>query len=227
MLKIIKNIGIKKLIFISTILSIIVAYLTSTTLFYAIYGEAKIGEVLISLIIPSLTILTLLPKLIHNSFALYNEREKTKAIEGHDKVTGFYNKRYFLTHLRRELSSAKRYNYSLSVMKIPITNFAAIEKEKGRHISEHVIKEISERLEKGFRKSDILSRYNNDTFMVILPQTSKKSSQKVASRIQATLEDTPVFHLDKIEIFTTISIEEIERNDNENEDTLLNRLEPY
>ena len=110
-------------------------------------------------------------------------------------------------------------------MMIQLANFDKIETIKGRHTSEHILKEASHRIKKSFRKSDIISKYKDDTFVVIMPETTVEKTSVVEKRIIDLIDRTPFIHKEEIQVITNIKIQEILQQEDETEDTVLNRLE--
>lgn len=225
MISVIKIFGLKRALIGSVFLAIAITFFVTSLLYYGVFGEVMFVEVGISMIIPVVIIVLLVPKLMNLYAQVNSEKEKNKIIIDYDEITGLYNKKIFLSHLRREINSAKRYKSSLTVMLIEISNFKLIEQERGRHISNYVIKEISSHVTQNFRKSDILARYNENSFAAILPHTNIEESKTAKNKIKLVLEQKPIYFKDEIEIKTQIKMQSIKDIESETEDSLLNRLE--
>jgi diguanylate cyclase (GGDEF)-like protein/PAS domain S-box-containing protein/putative nucleotidyltransferase with HDIG domain len=104
-----------------------------------------------------------------------------------DPLTKIYNYRYLLQKLRRELELAKRGRNKLSGLLLDIDNFQFINDTYGYIEGDRIIKNISELLKNYIRKTDIVGRYADDSFLVILPQTDKKGGYHLASRIHTAI----------------------------------------
>ena len=108
-----------------------------------------------------------------------------------DRLTGLYNRKYFLRRLEEELYRSARYDYNVGVM-LATVDFVAPDGELTEDSSTDAIKAISEFFSGRLRKTDIVSRYKWDDFAVLLPDIASEDSLAVAKDIQAKLEALPV-----------------------------------
>ncbi|MGP1562041.1 MAG: GGDEF domain-containing protein [Helicobacteraceae bacterium] len=225
MISMIKIFGLKRAILAYTFVAMAITFLVTSVLYFLVFDEVKFAEVFISMLIPAVVIGLLVPKIVELYSVVNFEKEKNKTMSGYDEVTGFYNKKTFLSHLRREINSFKRYKTQLCVMLIEISNYKEIEKKRGRHITDYVLKEISSKICHNFRKSDILARYRENSFAVILPHTSLEKSNTVKTKIEEILQAKPIYFKDEINVQTNIKIQAVKNEESENEDSILDRLE--
>ncbi len=101
-----------------------------------------------------------------------------------DELTGLYNRRYFIEALNRELSRAGRYKTTLGLGMIDVDNFKKVNDTYGHPAGDRVLCEISSRLTKCIRESDIPGRYGGEEFAVILPRSSEKQTRVVCERFR-------------------------------------------
>jgi len=225
MISVIKILGIKRAIVAYAFDAIAITFLLTSILYLLVFGKVKFVEVFISMIIPTIIITIFVPKLADLHSKLYNEKEKNHSITGYDDVTGFYSRKKFLSFLRREINFSIRYKTPLCVMLVKISNYKQIKKEQGRHITTYAIKEISSKICDSFEKNDILARYADDAFAIIFPKTDINKANQTKEILKKVLEKKPIYFKEELNIKTNIKIEQLQGDDNENEDTLLNRLE--
>ena len=112
----------------------------------------------------------------------------TEKVSVTDGVTGVYNFRYLKAALRREIRRARRFGQELSIAKVGIDNLAAHQAELGELKSGLLLKEVAAMLAQQVRSFDVMARYGDEHFMLILPQTGRDGAAEVAERIRAAVE---------------------------------------
>ncbi len=115
---------------------------------------------------------------------LLSKDKKIKEIVLVDSHTGCYNWRYFLHRARQELSRARRHLHNISFIVIDIDYFRQINELYNTNIADSVIKEMVGILSDNLRNEDILTRWREDEFFVILPYLSRENAFQVAKRIK-------------------------------------------
>jgi diguanylate cyclase (GGDEF)-like protein len=125
-----------------------------------------------------------------------------------DKDTPTYNFRYMLRSLRRELTRARRYKRSLSVCVVVIDGYADIFHSYGVLAIEGAINSASETLIRACRADvDMVGRYGEDRFLLILPETPVEGAGILAERIRAKFENLSVVsQWNKIKLSSSIGI---------------------
>lgn len=104
-----------------------------------------------------------------------------------DRLTGLYNRKYFLRRLEEELYRSARYKYSVGVLLASI-DFKPAESNLTEQTGTVVIKEIAEFLKGRLRKSDIIARFKWDDFAFLLPDITSDDSLLVAEDVKQKLE---------------------------------------
>lgn len=125
-----------------------------------------------------------------------------------DKDTPTYNFRYMLRSLRRELTRARRYKRALSVCVVVIDGYANIFYQYGVLAGEGVISGASETLIRACRADvDMVGRYAEDRFLLILPETPIEGATILAERIRIKFEALSVMsQWNKIKFSSSIGI---------------------
>ena len=134
--------------------------------------ENIVAGTLISLII-MLAIVYYFASILKNLFNTYNnEIQREKAVlfkkANFDLLTGLYNREYFVVQLKEFLDIAQRKNKKLAVVFIDLDRFKEINDSLGHQSGDEVLKIIAKRLKKCVRKSDIVSRFGGDEFVILL-----------------------------------------------------------
>lgn len=110
-----------------------------------------------------------------------------------DKDTPTYSFRYMMRALRREITRARRYKRALSVSVVVIDGYANIFHSYGVLAIESAIANASETLIRACRADvDMVGRYGEDRFLLILPETPGAGAGVLAERIRAKFENLSI-----------------------------------
>ena len=121
-----------------------------------------------------------------------------------DGLTGLYNHRYFHETLEKELSRARRYHSSLSLIIFDIDHFKKTNDRYGHPVGDIILMNIAKAVCSAVRPCDIVARYGGDEFAIILPETGAEGARVFASRLRRCVEGIATNHLDQV-IFVTMS----------------------
>ena len=105
-----------------------------------------------------------------------------------DELTGLYNRKYLHHRLEAEMSRAKRYGTPLSCLLIDIDFFKTVNDMYGYDWGDVLLKKIAQMLEALIRKEDILTRYGDEEFILILPNTPEDNAYIFAERFRRDIE---------------------------------------
>ncbi len=95
-------------------------------------------------------------------------KEELKHQAVHDQLTGLYNRYALEEELERAIERTKRGNDILAVCLIDLDSFKPINDKYGHDKGDEVLRVISSRLKNAVRKSDFVSRFGGDEFVVLL-----------------------------------------------------------
>ncbi|MCM8831578.1 MAG: diguanylate cyclase, partial [Candidatus Omnitrophica bacterium] len=134
--------------------------------------------------------ISLLLKQLNNlNKQLYEKKKKIEKFTLIDPLSGCFNWRYFFLRARQELSRARRYFTSVSFVVFDIDYFRNINEMYGIEIADAIIKKIVNLLQNNLRKTDILTRWREDEFFIILPEQNAYSSYKFALRMKEKISN--------------------------------------
>lgn len=112
--------------------------------------------------------------------------------EGCDPLTGLWAHRHFFEHLAYLRASCRRSNEPLSILILDIDDFNQINTTFGYAAGDEVLLEITRRLRKLVRETDVVARYGSEEFIVALPATKSSVAARVAERILAAIRAEPI-----------------------------------
>lgn len=101
-----------------------------------------------------------------------------------DALTGIRNRGAILDELESRMEKASIYKSPLSIVMFDIDHFKPINDTKGHVFGDQVLKEVAKIINNEIRGLDTLGRYGGEEFLLILPNTSRKSALQVAERIR-------------------------------------------
>ncbi len=105
-----------------------------------------------------------------------------------DELTGLYNRKYLHHRLDAEISRAKRYDTEVSCLLLDIDFFKTVNDMYGYDWGDVLLKKVAQMLEAVIRKEDILTRYGDEEFILILPNTSEQQAYVFAERFRKDIE---------------------------------------
>lgn len=105
-----------------------------------------------------------------------------------DELTGLNNRKYLHERLDAEISRAKRYKTQLSCLLFDIDFFKVVNDMYGYDWGDVLLKSLAEKLKSLVRKEDVLTRYGDEEFMLVLPNTSEENAFLFAERFRRDIE---------------------------------------
>jgi diguanylate cyclase (GGDEF)-like protein len=105
-----------------------------------------------------------------------------------DPLTGCFNRRGLDEHLRVELSRARRYGRSLSLLIIDLDHFKQVNDDLGHDAGDFVLRDMGGILLRTFRATDRVCRFGGDEFAVVFPETDRANVIELAERLRHEVE---------------------------------------
>ena len=121
---------------------------------------------------------------IQNLIKIRELKENMNLVTTTDELTGLFNRKYLHQRLEAELSRSKRYNISISCLLLDIDNFKVINDMYGYDCGDILLKNLSEIMTKHVRKEDVLTRYGDEEFIILLPNTDEEHAYLFAERLR-------------------------------------------
>lgn len=123
-----------------------------------------------------------------NMLKIKELRDKMKTLATTDELTGLHNRRYLLERMEQEISRAKRYGNALSLLLFDLDFFKVVNDIYGYEWGDVLLKSIADKLRQVIRKEDILTRYGDEEFVVVLPNTPEENAFLFAERFRKEVE---------------------------------------
>ena len=106
-----------------------------------------------------------------------------------DPLTGFYNQRYLMRHLRG-LMAAGLPN-GISLLMLDVDHFKTVNDRFGHPIGDKALRAVAETLRGRTRVFDSIARYGGEEFVVVMPGASMTDARNAAERLRASVEAMP------------------------------------
>ncbi|MBQ2871270.1 GGDEF domain-containing protein [bacterium] len=125
---------------------------------------------------------------VSNMVKIRELRDLVRLVSTTDELTGLHNRKYLQERLEGELSRARRYSTKVSCVLFDIDFFKTVNDIYGYDWGDVLLKRMAEMLKGLIRKEDILTRYGDEEFIVILPNTPEENAFLFAERFRRDIE---------------------------------------
>ena len=105
-----------------------------------------------------------------------------------DSLTNVYNRRYSLVILQNEFNRARTQNKPLSCILMNIDHLESINNRYGYFMGNRVLVEVARCIQKHIKSSDIISRFGEDEFLIVLPEIDKEELKRVSGLLVNEVE---------------------------------------
>lgn len=124
----------------------------------------------------------------------------------HDTLTKLPNKKFLKQRLNVDFAYTQRQKNSLAILLLDLDKFKAINNTYGTTIGDKLLIEVANRLRSTItRKTDTITRFEKDQFIIILPNEKNKDAFSIVAKKILEAIDIP-FIIDEIRIKMTVSI---------------------
>jgi len=105
-----------------------------------------------------------------------------------DPLSGLYNQRYLMRHLRGLLEAGP--NRDLALLMIDVDHFKAVNDEYGHAVGDRALRAVADVLRSNTRVFDSVARYGGEEFVVVMPGIGLNDAAAAAERLRAAIETT-------------------------------------
>ena len=115
-------------------------------------------------------------------------KDKLERVSTTDDLTGLHNRKYLQERLEEEISRARRYGTKLSCILFDLDYFKVVNDMYGYEWGDILLRNIANKLDAIIRKEDILTRYGDEEFLLVLPNTSEENAFLFGERFRREVE---------------------------------------
>ena len=132
---------------------------------------------------------------------------KIKQLAFYDALTGLPNRTFFEQNLDNVIDECKRYDRRFAVLFLDLDNFKYVNDTFGHLIGDKLLQDVSNKLEKCVRKSDIVARIGGDEFTIIIKDLKDELDiDKIAKKIIKDISKKIVIEENELHVGTSIGI---------------------
>lgn len=125
-------------------------------------------------------LLRIAAELIVNALVRYDHDQQIRAMSFHDRLTGLYNRNYFVTEMQRLEGSR---NYPIAIISADLDGLKLINDTLGHSMGDRYLQAGANLLKGAIRSSDLLARVGGDEFALVLPGAARKAAEELIKRI--------------------------------------------
>ena len=122
-----------------------------------------------------------------------------------DDCTKLYNNRHLHSILDAEVYRSSRYHYEFSLIFIDLDYFKRVNDTHGHLAGSRLLLELGHLIKAHLRLIDYGFRYGGDEFVILLPQTPKRSAINVARRLHRLLNSQKFLKEEGLDVSITAS----------------------
>lgn len=144
-----------------------------------------VGHLLVALI--GLLFITLFGKRFQR---VYRALQKQSII---DPLTGIFNRRYFMTQVKKEYRRAEREHHPVTLIMADIDYFKSYNDTYGHLEGDRCLKRVAEAMKNVLKRpGDCIARYGGEEFVIMLPNTPLRKAVDVAEQLRAAVEELQI-----------------------------------
>ena len=113
--------------------------------------------------------------------------DRYRFLSFNDYLTKIYNRRYGYKVIPRLISAAKMKNEPLAILNIDINNFKYLNDNYGHACGDQILQNFCNIVLHTIRKNDLLIRWGGDEFLIILQNADRQIAEKLATRVNQTV----------------------------------------
>jgi diguanylate cyclase (GGDEF)-like protein/PAS domain S-box-containing protein len=135
------------------------------------------------------------PPMVVCSFTDVTDRRAAEAqlhwLAYHDSLTGLGNRSFFNDELERELLMCMQSDTNLAVLFIDLDRFKLVNDSFGHASGDELLLELARRFKTAARKSDVVSRFSGDEFVVLCPVVRMEDHAVELAEMYSKVVDAP------------------------------------
>jgi len=118
-----------------------------------------------------------------------------------------------LTRIDQDFIQARKQNEDLALLMVAVDGFAKIDETHGRDVGDMVLREVTKVVSPVLRREDVLARYENNIFAILLHNLNESGTVVLAQRIRRAVKYHHFIHKgEKISVTVSLGIGNLTRN---------------
>lgn len=131
--------------------------------------------------------------------------ESMRHMASYDALTEIPNRALLLENLVSVMAMNKRYQTRSALLFVDLDGFKGVNDDYGHEVGDFLLKQVSRRLGKAVRKSDMVGRYGGDEFVVLLAKiNANEDAEAVAKQIVEIISEP--YQIFELEVHISCSI---------------------
>lgn len=110
-----------------------------------------------------------------------------------DPLTGLHNRRRMNEALQEYIHNTQRYQDSFSLILFDIDDFKHVNDNYGHNVGDEVLIMIAKITKNSLRKTDFISRWGGEEFLILLPKTHLEEAANIAEKLRIEIENSIYF----------------------------------
>ncbi|MDJ0912752.1 MAG: GGDEF domain-containing protein [Desulfobacterales bacterium] len=134
--------------------------------------------------------------------------KRLKSAVAFDPLTNCYNRREFNRLVDHNIAGAQRHGKDLSIIMFDIDHFKKVNDTYGHQAGDTVLQTLVQMVMRRIRKGDYLCRFGGEEFVIVLPETKKRSALMLAEQLRQLIAKETISITDghKIQITASFGI---------------------
>ncbi len=130
-----------------------------------------------------------LAELLGNIIQGHENYKKLKYMANHDRLTSLYNHNFFEAEMHRLDFSAK---LPISIILTDINGLTLFNESLSYRVGDEILKKVAGIIKDKVRRRDVVARWGEDEFSILMPQTDSAETETVKGRIEEACEEIEI-----------------------------------
>lgn len=120
--------------------------------------------------------------------------EKLQKLANTDSLTGLFNRRVFLEHLKQESDRVARLGGLATLLMLDLDFFKQINDSYGHATGDEALRQFAKIVKSHSRSIDVPARLGGEEFAILLPSTNQNDAEVVAERLRQEVSEIMIEH---------------------------------
>jgi two-component system chemotaxis response regulator CheY len=137
---------------------------------------------------------------------ILEQEKKLQIYANYDSLTGIYNRRMILSHLKNEWSRSNREKGNVFTCILDLDHFKKINDTHGHEVGDQALKLFCDIVNEQIRPYDYFGRYGGEEFMLVMPMADQHDCLFIAERIRVAIAESSLLLENGNRVSFTVSI---------------------